>query len=167
MVAILDHCQHHVISRQPVRQRQRVPPWHVGILSALQDANRTSHLDVTAEQQMVAALLDQSARNRIGRAILRRPQPDAAGFYSTEPLRRLLGDLVDFDRINGHDVRLTVGAANVSDGTMHYFDSRDMPAPASGRGKSSEKKSARRRVGRRRDIARLQPQGRHFRRRGG
>jgi len=53
--------------------------------------------------------------------------PDAAGFYSTEPLRRLLGELVDFDRINGCDVRLTVGAANVSDGMMHYFDSRDMP----------------------------------------
>lgn len=51
---------------------------------------------------------------------------DNAGYYSTEPLRDTLSALVDFDRINRGDCRLTVGAANVRTARMHYFDSRDM-----------------------------------------
>src|SRR5947208_3652392 len=50
--------------------------------------------------------------------------PDSAGYYSTAPLRSTLAELVDFDRINAKDVRLTVGAANVGTGMMHYFDSQ-------------------------------------------
>jgi NTE family protein len=50
---------------------------------------------------------------------------EAAGYYSTAPLRRTLRELVDFERINRKEVRLTVGAANVGTGMMHYFDSRD------------------------------------------
>src|SRR5687767_9511005 len=38
---------------------------------------------------------------------------DHAGFYSTEPLRRTLEDLVDFSLINKQHPRLTVGAAHV------------------------------------------------------
>jgi NTE family protein len=53
--------------------------------------------------------------------------PEAAGFYSTAPLRDTLNELVDFDRINSHATRLTVGAANVRTSEMRYFDSRDMP----------------------------------------
>lgn len=53
--------------------------------------------------------------------------PDAAGYYSTEPLARTLGELVDFDEVNGGAVRLTVGASNVQTSEMVYFDSRDMP----------------------------------------
>ena len=37
-----------------------------------------------------------------------------------------LGELVDFERINRRQTRLTVGAANVGTGEMRYFDSRDM-----------------------------------------
>ncbi|MGE0223334.1 MAG: patatin-like phospholipase family protein [Acetobacteraceae bacterium] len=51
----------------------------------------------------------------------------AAGFYSTVPLAETLGELVDFNRINHHLTRLTVGAANVRTSEMRYFDSRDMP----------------------------------------
>src|SRR6202035_2261259 len=68
VVAVLDHRQHHVIARQPLCQRERMLPWHVWILRALQDANRASDADGTAEQQMVAALLDQAACDRIGLA---------------------------------------------------------------------------------------------------
>ena len=52
---------------------------------------------------------------------------DAASYYSTEPLRETLGALVDFSYLNsGHErTRLTVGAVNVRNGTMRYFDSRD------------------------------------------
>ncbi len=48
-----------------------------------------------------------------------------AGYYSTEPLRKTLSDLIDFDLINKGDCRLTVGAANVRTAMMHYFDSRE------------------------------------------
>ncbi len=50
---------------------------------------------------------------------------DAAGYYSTAPLAATLTELVDFDRINRHATRLTVGAANVRTSEMRYFDSRD------------------------------------------
>lgn len=50
-----------------------------------------------------------------------------AGYYSVDPLRENLSELVDFDRINSGATRLTVGAANVRTSEMHYFDSRDMP----------------------------------------
>lgn len=52
--------------------------------------------------------------------------PEEAGYYSVDPLRDTLADLVDFDRINAPDkMRLTVGAASVTTSDMAYFDSRD------------------------------------------
>jgi NTE family protein len=51
--------------------------------------------------------------------------PEQAGYYSTEPLRRTLSELVDFDLLNHGTPRLTVGAAHVRSGRMRYFDSRD------------------------------------------
>jgi len=51
---------------------------------------------------------------------------ESAGYYDTSPLARTLSDLVDFDRINGREMRLTVGAANVRTSEMRYFDNRDM-----------------------------------------
>lgn len=50
---------------------------------------------------------------------------DAAGYYSTNPLRKTLSDLVDFDLVNEGPTRLTVGAVNVRTSEMRYFDSRD------------------------------------------
>lgn len=52
--------------------------------------------------------------------------PESAGYYDTTPLARTLSELVDFDRINGRETRLTVGAANVRTSEMRYFDNRDM-----------------------------------------
>ncbi len=46
-----------------------------------------------------------------------------AAYYSTEPLRRTLGELVDFDSLRTKATRLTVGAVNASTGAMRYFDS--------------------------------------------
>ena len=51
---------------------------------------------------------------------------DAAGYYSTQPLSETLSGLVDFPEIKMGRTRLTVGAANVHNSTMRYFDSRDM-----------------------------------------
>jgi NTE family protein len=50
---------------------------------------------------------------------------DAAGYYSTAPLRKTLTELVDFALVNKNTPRLTVGAANVRTSMMHYFDSRE------------------------------------------
>lgn len=49
--------------------------------------------------------------------------PEAAGYYSTLPLRRTLDELVDFSRLGKTGPRLTVGAANVGTAQMRYFDS--------------------------------------------
>jgi NTE family protein len=47
----------------------------------------------------------------------------ALSYYDTEPLRATLEKLVDFDRINSGDVRLSLGTANVRTGESVYFDS--------------------------------------------
>ncbi len=48
-----------------------------------------------------------------------------AAYYSTEPLRRTLGELVDFTSLAKGSTRLTVGAVNACSGAMRYFDSRN------------------------------------------
>jgi NTE family protein len=60
-----------------------------------------------------------SLHNRLG--------AEEAGFYSVDPLRRTLEELIDFDQLNSGETRITVGASNVSTSEMRYFDSRDMP----------------------------------------
>jgi NTE family protein len=49
----------------------------------------------------------------------------AISYYDTEPLRRTLERMVDFDRINSGQVRLSVGAVNVKTGNFLYFDSSE------------------------------------------
>ncbi|MGO8920396.1 MAG: patatin-like phospholipase family protein [Stellaceae bacterium] len=51
---------------------------------------------------------------------------ERAAFYTTEPLKQTLGELVDFAYLNARHTRLTVGAVSVRTGEMRYFDSRDM-----------------------------------------
>lgn len=52
---------------------------------------------------------------------------EAAAYYSVDPLRELLGELVDFERINSGPMRLCVGAAKVQTSEMVYFDSSKAP----------------------------------------
>ncbi|GGY09031.1 patatin-like phospholipase family protein [Pseudoduganella dura] len=47
---------------------------------------------------------------------------DATSYYDTAPLRATLERLVDFDRINARQTRLSVGAVNVRTGNFAYFD---------------------------------------------
>ncbi len=49
--------------------------------------------------------------------------PAATSFYDTAPLRASLERLIDFDRINSGQVRLSIGATDVATGNMRYFDS--------------------------------------------
>jgi len=46
----------------------------------------------------------------------------ATSYYDTAPLRTTLERLVDFDRINARETRLSVGAVNVRTGNFAYFD---------------------------------------------
>jgi NTE family protein len=46
----------------------------------------------------------------------------ATSFYDTAPLRDTLERLVDFDRLNSGDVRVSVGAVNIRCGNLVYFD---------------------------------------------
>ncbi len=48
--------------------------------------------------------------------------PEALSFYDTAPLRDTLERLVDFDRINARETRLSVGAVNLRTGNFAYFD---------------------------------------------
>jgi NTE family protein len=48
--------------------------------------------------------------------------PGALAFYDTSPLKTLLENLVDFDRINAKQMRFGVGATNVKTGNFVYFD---------------------------------------------
>lgn len=50
-----------------------------------------------------------------------------SAYYSIEPLRELLGELIDFERINSGPMRLSVGAAKVQTAEMVYFDSLTNP----------------------------------------
>ena len=48
--------------------------------------------------------------------------PEALSFYDSSPLRATLERLVDFDRINAGETRLSVGAVNIRTGNFTYFD---------------------------------------------
>lgn len=49
----------------------------------------------------------------------------ATSFYDTAPLQRTLERLVDFDRLNSGEVRVSVGAVNVRTGNLTYFDTAE------------------------------------------
>jgi len=50
-----------------------------------------------------------------------------ASYYTTDPLKRTLNNLIDFDCLNRRYTRLTVGAVNVNTSELKYFDSSLMP----------------------------------------
>jgi NTE family protein len=49
--------------------------------------------------------------------------PDKASYYDNTVLRTTLEQLVDFDRINGGEMRFSVGAVDIRSGNFTYFDS--------------------------------------------
>ena len=48
--------------------------------------------------------------------------PQSQSYYDTAPLRATLERLVDFDRINALETRLSIGAVGVTSGNFRYFD---------------------------------------------
>ncbi|WP_137751802.1 patatin-like phospholipase family protein [Sphingopyxis sp. L1A2A] len=53
-----------------------------------------------------------------------RQTPEAVSFYDTAPLAQTLDRLVDWDRVNKGNVRLSVGAVAVETGNFRYFDTK-------------------------------------------
>jgi NTE family protein len=49
----------------------------------------------------------------------------ATSFYDTSPLNQTLEKLVDFDRLNSGEVRVSIGAVNVRTGNLTYFDTAE------------------------------------------
>ncbi|MGY4419786.1 DUF3734 domain-containing protein [Bradyrhizobium sp. JR3.5] len=49
----------------------------------------------------------------------------ATSFYDTSPLKQTLERLVDFDRLNSGEVRVSVGAVNIRTGNLTYFDTTE------------------------------------------
>ena len=54
--------------------------------------------------------------------LMPRETDGALSMYDTSPLARTLGELIDFDRINAGNVRLSLGAVDVQSGNSVYFD---------------------------------------------
>src|SRR5258708_11423917 len=52
---------------------------------------------------------------------------DRAAFYSTQPLKATLRELVDFDYINGRHTRLTAAPLNSNTVALNHFDSTQLP----------------------------------------
>ena len=46
-------------------------------------------------------------------------------FYDVSPLKALLGELVDFDRVNSGEMRLSVGATHIKSGNSVIFDTTE------------------------------------------
>lgn len=59
-------------------------------------------------------------------AALVKKRPDEVSYYDTAALRETLLKYADFDRINDGDVRVSVGAVNVRNGNLVYFDNSTM-----------------------------------------
>lgn len=53
-----------------------------------------------------------------------RQTPEAVSFYDSAPLAQTLDRLVDWDRVNNGNVRLSVGAVAVETGNFRYFDTK-------------------------------------------
>lgn len=58
------------------------------------------------------------------------PGEGATSFYDTSPLLKTLDELTDFSLINKHKSRLTVGATQVTNGDLVFFDSKKEPLTA-------------------------------------
>lgn len=54
------------------------------------------------------------------------PGPTRASLYDTTPMIATLERMVDFDRLNDGDIRVSVGAVDVQSGNLEYFDNAHM-----------------------------------------
>ena len=87
------------------------------------DSTARSFLSEAAAAWTATAGVAGFFRPRVPPAVFYPPgAPEALSYYDTAPLRATLEKLVDFDRINAREVRLSLGAVNVRNGQLVYFD---------------------------------------------
>ncbi|MEJ0026048.1 MAG: patatin-like phospholipase family protein [Rhizomicrobium sp.] len=100
----------------------------VGVPFAADVSNATarSFLNEAAAAWTAAAGVAGFFRPRMPPAMFYPPgAPEALSYYDTGPLRETLSRLVDFDRINAKEMRLSLGAVNVRTGQLVYFDNTE------------------------------------------
>jgi len=84
---------------------------------------RTGLNEASAMQVMLFGVPGFFQPRRLPPAFHPKGSAGAVSYYDTQPLKDTLERLVDFDRINRGDVRISVGAVNVRTGNFTYFDS--------------------------------------------
>ena len=94
--------------------------WTAGI-PGIEDAWRGAFTDASVGWAMTAGVPGFFSPRPFS-PLLARGGPEALSFYDTGPLRGTLERLVDFDRINARQTRLSVGAVNIRTGNFAYFD---------------------------------------------
>ena len=91
---------------------QRLPPWM---------ADRATLNQWSAGLASVLGI-PGFFKPRMSPALLMGGAAPLLSYYDTSPLRQTLERLVDFDRINAREVRLSLGAVHVGKGNSVYFD---------------------------------------------
>lgn len=91
------------------------PPWGTSARIAVNEANAF---------KVAAFGVPGFFSPRVPPAIFMPPGTSGAtSFYTTEPLRRTLSELVDFDELNSGRMRYSAGAVEITSGNFEYFDS--------------------------------------------
>ncbi|HWU02201.1 MAG TPA: patatin-like phospholipase family protein [Novosphingobium sp.] len=99
---------------------------HLILPSAASDGPVRSMFNETAAMFAALSGVPGFFSPRMPPATLQAPGTMAAiSYYDTAPLRETLLELVDFERINAGETRLSVGAVNVTSGNFIYFDNRE------------------------------------------
>lgn len=90
------------------------------------DVRSRGYINDAAAAWAAAAGVDGFFKPRLPPAPFYPPgAPEAISFYDTTPLRETLTELVDFDRINSKEVRISLGAVDVANGKLEYFDNTE------------------------------------------
>jgi NTE family protein len=95
--------------------------WSLGPPSGT-DAFRALLGDASIGWAMTAGVPGFFTPRAISPFLLSSGGPESLSFYDSSPLQATLERLVDFDRINSRETRLSVGAVNIRSGNFAYFD---------------------------------------------
>ena len=96
--------------------------WSLSLAGGGFDALRAAMGDANVGWAMAAGVPGFFSPRPVSPLLLSNGGPEALSFYDSTPLKRTLERLVDFDRINSGETRLSVGAVNIRTGNFAYFD---------------------------------------------
>jgi NTE family protein len=96
--------------------------WSLGLPGGGFDAFRAVVGDANVGWAMATGVPGFFSLRPVSPLLLSNGGPEALSFYDSTPLKATLERLVDFDRINSKETRLSVGAVNIRTGNFAYFD---------------------------------------------